>query len=748
VQAEQTTQISAPRGLSDDQKAVGRRKLFATSSAGMFANLVCTDRVLDSLLLFLGWGADKIGLLYVAITLTSFTPLLIGPLVARVGKLRILRVSFALTAAPVAVLTVGAMIGNDVLSELMFPMLVFYWMMSFAMNASWWSVSQDVTDNDNRGRFFGYLRTSWSSVLLVLSLFAAVWLNVDAEARLGRFMWLFVAATIGSVVRAAMIWRMPTVEDSTQLVPPLKMIGGSFKLLATHPSIRRVVLLSVLLGFAGGATTPFYGVFFRFSLGMSATAVAFTQVFFALGSPLSHLFWGFAADRFGNRPLFRLSAAGGAIICLAMAMLCSADGAQGLILFIACVLMSSILAAHSMAYTRALLNATDEKYTPFILPFTGVISSMSVLAATTACAALLGAPAVAQWRVPIAFTHLDIYKTFLLFSAGCYLVVLLASRGLPERHSYGAVDVLGPLWARPLRVLWHMYQSRMPLGEDQRAALTRKLGNSESPLAENTLIKALFDPSYEVRKTAVSALATMEPTPKVVAALISAARTKGLGISPEAVHTLGLIGAQDAAEFLANESLAISSHMVRGNAARALGRLNDMRAVDRMYEMLCDVKEHIFVRMSCAWALSRLGFVEAADEMHSFYLQVPPGHLRRELLIDMGNLIGQPKFYYTLRLNAPEDMGEFERWLAHLHQKRAVTRSGHKMLLRLLHMIAAGSHEEVLAEIRNEFGSLPSPCGDSTANRLLCTLFTDENPSLDESLLALYIMAWRLANPP
>jgi len=54
----------------------------------------------------------------------------------------------------------------------------------------------------------------------------------------------------------------------------------------------------------------------------------------------------------------------------------------------------------------------------------------------------------------------------------------------------------------------------------------------------------------------------------------------------------------------------------------------------------------------------------------------------------------------------------------------------------------------VLAEIRSEFGSLPSPCGDSTANRLLCTLFTDENPSLDESLLALYIMAWRLANPP
>ncbi len=721
-------------------------KLLTTSSLSMFANFVCADRVLDSLLLFLAWPAERIGFLYVFITLTSFIPLLISPVVSRLGKLRILQGTFALTVVPVAVMAVASLLGPETLSAWVFPMVLLFWVSSFAMNASWWSVSQDVTDEDNRGNFLGWLRMSWSTVHLVLSIFGAIWLNVSEDARLERFTWLFVIATVGSIARAVIIWNIPTVENSTEMIGPKRMIHGSLRLLSQDKSLRRLVLLSILLGFAGGATTPFYGVFFKFSLGMATTTVAFSQVFFALGGPVSHLFWGFAADRFGNRPLFRLSATGGAVVSIAMAILGSASGIQAAILFVTCMLMASILAAHNMAYTRAVLNASEAKYTPFVMPFTGVISSMAVLAATTICSTLLGIQAVKEWHVPIWFTHMDIYKVFLLAAAACYLAVLVASRGLPEKHSYSAADVLGPLWARPLRVLWHMYQARMPLTEDERTRLTRRLGHSESPLAENTLIKALFDPSLEVRMTAVSALATMEPTHKVVAALISAARTRGLGISPEAIHTLGLIRAHDSAAFLAEESLKIHSYMVRGHAVRALARLNDLRALDRMYEMLCAPDEHIFVRMSCAWALSRLNFVEAADDMYAFYLQSSPGPLRRELLIDMGNLIGKPQLYYTLRLSVEQGAGEFCRWLKHLHQKKSIDRQQYRRLLSLLRLIEEGEYVQAHEGLRLDRSQVVLPAGDSVANRLLETLLNVDAPNIDDTCLALYLFAWRLSN--
>ncbi len=305
-----------------------------------------------------------------------------------------------------------------------------------------------------------------------------------------------------------------------------------------------------------------------------------TAVFSALGMP----FWGYLSDKYGNKPL--LAIAGGVVVFLPLLWILTTPEKPGMSLgiLIGIQIMAGLFWAgvNLSQFNMILGMAPDGQRTVYMGAVAAVGSLVGGIAPALCGAMMEGLQGLlpTEERYHVLFVTLTAIRLFGLFWL----------RPLVEPRSSAAGYVLGQLTSSVRPRGWRAAR-RLSRGTDEetRVEAAKTLAEARTPLAVEELVRALQDPSPDVRRHAAIALGEIGDV-RAVAPLIEAVNDPASDIAIEAIEALGGIGDASAVDLmlglLEHESMAI-----RVAAARAVQTMASPEAIPKLLMRLRSASE-------------------------------------------------------------------------------------------------------------------------------------------------------------
>ena len=173
-------------------------------------------------------------------------------------------------------------------------------------NVSFYSFIVDMVPLDIRGRYFSFRY----KVLMVFGLFAGL-LNAFILDRVFGFNGYAIVFTIAAIFGVADIVifffvKIPPMEDVPKKEKISTMIADVFK----NKRYMRIIIYGTVFYFTLSLTAPFGLVYAKTVLNLSFMTITFALTIpSTLTSVLFLSAWGRALDRYGNKPIMRISAA-------------------------------------------------------------------------------------------------------------------------------------------------------------------------------------------------------------------------------------------------------------------------------------------------------------------------------------------------------------------------------------------------------------------------------------------------------
>jgi len=198
--------------------------------------------------------------------------------------------------------------------------------------------------------------------------------------------------------------------------------------------------------------------------------------------------------------------------------------------------------------------------------------------------------------------------------------------------------------------------------EPTRIKATQALGETRSAIATDELVKALDDPSLEVREEAAAALGKIGDT-RAIDPLVEKLQSPESGIQAHSAKALGKIPHTRSIEALI-EALPADDAALKKDIVRALGEMRDPRASDHLLRLLEAERDPAVVE-AVAEALAKLGEIQAIHYILPELRQTTNHVVKRQLAIALGNLLGtEGEFYAVLTKEIAVEGQEVERMAA------------------------------------------------------------------------------------
>ena len=219
-------------------------------------------------------------------------------LYASIGRLSLLGVSASLLLLPPEARGLGILLSFSLWS-----------IFSALAGGSWLWWMRDLVPKERLGRYFGNrgaaLVAASAPVLLGAGFFLD-WVRGGGEASIRyAFAALFATAACFGMVSSAILAKMPhpPPADDPKSVPFRDSLVVPFR----DPNYRRLLVWLGVWWFATTMTVPFVAVFLFADLGLSVSLVTLLLLV-GLGATVVFLqLWGRLSDRFGNKPVLRVS---------------------------------------------------------------------------------------------------------------------------------------------------------------------------------------------------------------------------------------------------------------------------------------------------------------------------------------------------------------------------------------------------------------------------------------------------------
>lgn len=420
-----------------------------------------------------------------------------------------------------------------------------------------------------------------------------------------------------ALVCAAISWfffsRMSDLKRENPVKPNLreglKAIGRPF-------ADRRFTRVLLFLGISMAGQTfagNLFVAFARESLALDYKVIQGTNVSLALGNVAAAAAWGFLADRYGNKPVLVIS---GAILALNpwpwFFCLPAHPTFDAVLLLSTHFLMGIIWCGINLSQFNIVLTTSDpEDRANYIGAATCVTAGMGGIAP------LLGAALMTWMR-----GHMDAYsayRTVFVVTSIIRLSSLVFLIPVRERGSTAVMTTLRDMRGMSVSGMRVLRTLSRPSDVESREHALERAGEVNSPMAIDEIIKALHDPSPQVRRRAATALARLDD-PKAVIELVHQLDEHPALVDEETIAALSSIGTLVAVPSLLR-FLDSPRPLLRRASARAIGLIasrsdpDDERfvvAVDRLVTSARDTSDPDF-RRSALQALRALGSKESAE---------------------------------------------------------------------------------------------------------------------------------------
>ncbi|GBC92104.1 hypothetical protein HRbin15_00568 [bacterium HR15] len=441
----------------------------------------------------------------------------------------------------------------------------------------------DLVPPDHRGRYFGRRNMILGLVAAAAALPPALFL--DQAVKYGRFPPALGFATLfglGTLCLFLSLWslsRMPDVPHEPSARRGLRGLLAFYREPFRSPNFRNLLMFNTTFVFGQMFAGQFFTVYMLEQIRMPYLMVQVAGLIAALFSSLGMPFWGYLADKFGNRPLLLLSGTG----VVFLPFLWFLTHPQRYLWSVSVIYGIQVLAGFLWAgvgLTQFNLNVAVAPREQRAL-YMGALSA--VVAVVGGLATLLSG-ALMEFMKPFVP---DPARFFVLFS-GAAVFRLLALPWLARVHEAQGLPtsyVLTRLRSSVRPRGWlAMHQLRRRADEASRLQAVRTLAEEKAALAVEELIQALHDPSSEVRREAARALGEIGD-PRAIPALLQMLQDPTVDIAAECVEALGKIGSSDAIPHLL-PLLNAERIETRLAVVHALRQIGDPRALPALLERL------------------------------------------------------------------------------------------------------------------------------------------------------------------
>lgn len=294
--------------LTDGEKRTGRFRITLYSTISVIFGTAISDRVISLYVLHMYPDISNAALacFFAIPPLLGILTAVISPLVDIIGKKRITTPMY-LMATPF----LAALLGVSWLERMFSPLvalvvfgffLAAYYTFRALGFAGWFPLINDNVPGETRGRFFGRLRTTWQTAL-VISTALLGWFFGDSPD-LWRFQVVFGLAFLLNVAGTVVIASVPE-----QPVVPRRMSKSFFQMMLMP--FRNKVFVNFMV--FGGLYSLALGLAGQFSircmvttLGAGDNVVVWMSMMSSIGAAVMLSVWGRFVDRFGSRAIFTL----------------------------------------------------------------------------------------------------------------------------------------------------------------------------------------------------------------------------------------------------------------------------------------------------------------------------------------------------------------------------------------------------------------------------------------------------------
>lgn len=505
----------------------------------------------------------------------------------------------------------------------------------------WMPLLNDVVPTHFRGRYFAKMRTAWQVAGIIFLVLTALFFGGSGSAPFWRYQVVFMVGIVASFLRVGALRKIPELP----LAPPRRRpsIFKSFRLPFADSGFVRYVVFTALVT-AAMAMTDSYTVIFLKSpqLDYSDSAALFTStVVFFLGSAVSLLVWGWLADRLGAKPFLVITViAMGLVRFLWLGALWKPGG--GAVIVLTYLLYGVFAAGFGIANTKYLFGIAPRNFgKTTYMTIAGVIATLVSAVMVPAGGFIIDG--LSHWHSELARFGLDEYRLPLVASGVMMVVTAVILVGLKEHRTVPTREVLSALFGRPLRTGYNIFLWGRALDESSRVNVTRTLGSVGGVIGEGELLKALDDPSFQVRREAVESLGRLKSR-RTVKALVEKLRDPYSFVRISAAVALGEIGSPAACRAL-EQALDDPNEELRLQGALALGKIRREASIEPLRKAMSTETDPV-VWSVMATARGMLSDETVAGDVVERLNPDTPAALRGQLLIALGNAIGQRNELY------------------------------------------------------------------------------------------------------
>jgi MFS family permease len=406
------------------------------------------------------------------------------------------------------------------------------------------------------------------------------------------------------------------------------------------------------------ATTPiasFLPLYMQEEVGLNAGNVVLLQMGSLFGALLTSYFWGWAADRYGSKPVM-LYGINLRLLTPFLLLLMPAHSPLSLPIALFIYLLQGAadmgwgVGSTRMLYVGLVPPAQKGDYLALYSAWVGIVGGVSQLAGGWLLDATQGLSG--QWG-PVS---VDAYTPLFLAGGLLMLACNWIFRSVPGDNEFGLRQFTGIfLRGNPFLAMGSLIRFQLAHDEEDTVRATEQLGQARSRLTVDELLEALADPRFNVRFEAIITIARMPPDPRLVQALVEILNGTELALEVVAAWALGRMGQSEVCTHLRHHLDSAYASM-RAHSARALGKLKDSESIPLLLARL-EQETDKGLQMAYASALGNMQAKPAAPQILAILYQTTNPGARLELALAVARLVGDEHHFIQLVRSARSDPG-------------------------------------------------------------------------------------------
>ncbi|HRW08303.1 MAG TPA: MFS transporter [Caldilineaceae bacterium] len=603
----------------------------------------------------LGLSKSDIGFVLSLIPFSNLLAILIAPATARYGYKRTFVLFFGLRKLVTALLLLTPWVvttyGTGAAFAFVAAVVGLFATFRTVEETAYYPWYQEFVPNSVRGKY-----SAWSNIATaivgVVSVAIAGWV-IGISTTLFGFMALIAAGVVFGLIST---WCAIFIPGGA----PVRSLPGEEAKRNLRDAFGDRDFMRYLIGLAliTLGTVPiasFLPLYLQELVGLSSGSAIFVQMGTLLGTIASSYLWGWAADRYGGRPVM-LTGVTYFVLMPLLWWFMPRNSPLSLVIALAIAFLQGLAnLGWGIGATRLLFGSvlpTEKKmdYLAIWFAWAGITAGISQLAGGW----------ILDYGHNIAghlwLITLDPYVPLFVLAivAPLLSIVLLAAIRGDSAVSMGQFAGLF-LRGNPFMAMNSLVKYYSAPDEYSAVRTTERLGQARSTLAVNEILDALRDPRFNVRFEAIQAAARMKPDPQLTAALATILTSKHPALGVLAAWALGRIGDPTAIPPL-RAGLESPYKSIQAHCVRALGTLQDKRSIPQMLARM-ETESDEGLLLAYASALGNMRASKASFKLLDLLHESADDEMRWEAVLALARIVGNEKQFIQLWRNTRTDIG-------------------------------------------------------------------------------------------